>query len=133
MFKFISDISTAVKLTSEIRQARKSGDALRVERLKNLPFKRLGYGFLNTMEGCALYNGSRAVYEAVRDVYGLFDPNTQQALCFTPEHPGEWAGRARAWQEALRPTLPPEQYHAAMTKILAWYVKCVKRRLEAAA
>ena len=79
-----------------------------------------------TAEACLDF--TRPTREAVREVFRTFDEDVQHSMTFAPQR-GEWVQRAKLWKEALRPVLPPEQYHEAMAKILAWCVGCVRRGL----
>ena len=85
-----------------------------------IPVIKTGY-WGQTMEGCLFYSRQ---WQAVRDVFGSFDEDTQRALTFTPED-GEWPDRVRFWQRQLKPALPSEMYHAAMLKIIRWYAQLI--------
>ncbi|MGI5963806.1 MAG: hypothetical protein ACOX7N_08880 [Lawsonibacter sp.] len=79
-----------------------------------------------TPESCL--NFTKPTRQAVYEVFNSLDQETQKRFTFTPTR-GEWTQRARFWKEHLR-DLPPNQYHEAMSKILNWCTRCVKRRLE---
>lgn len=128
--QIFKDITTAAKLTVEIRKARKAGTGVRVQRTYTIPLVDIGC-WSWTLEG-SMFALSGDLKNAVKAVFLTFDEETQHALTFVPKVPGGWAARARMWQRALKPALPPSQYHTAMTMILSGYIKCVKRRAEAA-
>lgn len=65
-----------------------------------------------TMEACLSF--SRPTREAVISAFHTLLPEAQELLTHAPKR-GEWV-------------LPFEQRNEAMLKILAWYVKCVRRR-----
>lgn len=124
----LQDIKTAVKLTGEVRRARKAGaSGVQLQRVYSVPVFRLPY-WGATMEGCLFYSRK---WQPVQDVFDSFDAETQRALTFTPEA-GAWTDRARFWQRELRPALEPELYHEAMLILVQWYIRCVKMRREGA-
>lgn len=126
----LQDIRAAAKTFSAVRAARKAGATsaeIKVRPTYTLPVVRLGY-WGQTMEGCLFYGPQ---WQAIRDVFNTFDDDTQHALTFTPED-GKWPDRCRFWQQHLKPALPPEQFHAAMLKLIQWYIRCVRRRREEA-
>lgn len=88
--------------------------------VKAIPVYRMGYPFLNTVEGGVLWNRSRELYRAAKEVYDAFPEDWKKRLAFSPEA-GNLCGRARFWQENLLPALPPERYYAAMQAIYRWY------------
>lgn len=89
------------------------------------PIRRLGYwGF--TPEACIW------VGELGREVAKIFyrlDEEIQHGLTFPPKK-GECPQRVRFWQEILRPDLEEKMYYAAMEKLFAWSIHCVKDRGE---
>ncbi len=126
------DIKTAVKMTGEIRRARKAGvSAIQLRPVYRVPYIPFGPAFPNTIEGCKVLNMGREVSQAVAEVFYGFPYEVQRRLEFTPEEPGGWAKRARFWQEQLKPALPPKMYHAVMMKVIGWYAHCLRARKEA--
>jgi len=124
MVDIFNDIKTAVRLTGEIRKARRDGYRLEVKKTLSVPVVRFGYwGF--TMESSILHG---ELGKAVRTVFKTLPEGQQHALTFTPEK-GEWAARARFWKALLKPVLSSNQYHEAMSKIIGWYVHCVRQNL----
>ncbi len=123
------DIKTAVKMTREIRRARMGGaNAIQVRPIYKVPVVRFGY-FTSTMEACILRGDE---FKAVCAVFETLPEETQHALtCFSPEEPGDWAARARFWQNLLKPALPPKMYHGAMMKVIGRYAHCLRARKEA--
>lgn len=82
-----------------------------------------------TPEACL--NFTKPTREAVFTVFNSLDQETQKRFAFIPGC-GEWPKRARFWKEHLR-ELPPDQRNEAMIKILAWMIKCLRRRAERSA
>ena len=125
----LQDIATAVKLTGEVRKARKArkagADGLQVRRVWSVPVIRCSY-WGSTMEGCLFYEKK---WKPLRDVFDSFPQETQHALTFTPKD-GEWADRARFWQYQLRTAMEPKLYQEAMGILLRWYIHCVRMRRE---
>lgn len=124
MGNIFSDITTAVKLTAEVRRARKEGAAVEVRKTWTIPVIKTGYwGW--TMESCLFY---REGWKSIAAVFNTFPEEVQHALTFAPKR-GEWMNRVRFWQEQLRPALPPKQYHDAMIILTHWGCHCIRRRL----
>ena len=123
--KILQDVATAVKLTGEVRKARKAGaDAIKVQPIWTVPMLRIGYwGF--TGEACILYGKE---FRPVVDVFKTFPEEVQHRLTFSPKD-GEWGDRVRFWQDALRPVLEPHLYYAAISRIIRWGIRCRRYRL----
>ena len=85
--KILQDIATAVRLTGEVRKARKTGaSGVQVKPVYTVPAVRFGYwGF--TMEGCLFYGPK---WQPLRDVFDNLPEKTQHELTFAPKA-GEWA------------------------------------------
>jgi len=125
----LQDVKTAIKLTGEVRKARKAGaSGVQLRPVYSVPVLKFSY-WGGTMEGC-LFCGRK--WQAIRDVFDIFDEDTQHALTFVPKNGGAWVDRARFWQRELRPALEPKLYHEAMMILLNWYIRCVKMRREGA-
>ena len=122
MINLLSDIKEAVKLIREIRQTRKSGgEEVTVQAMKRIPcYGTVGLGFLDTVEGGALWNKNIAVYRAVEKIHGTFPIDTKERLSFSPK-PGGYCDRVRFWRTTLKPVLPSNQYYIAMSTIYGWY------------
>ena len=121
--KFLQSLKTAIKITREINAAAEAGaSAVQLKRLYSVPRLKISYwGF--TMESCLLSGGK---WQPVVDVFRAFDEETQHALTFSPNDPKGFVERAKFWQSALRPALPPELYHEAMLKIINKYAHCLR-------
>lgn len=126
--KILQDIATAVKLTGEVRKARKAGASrVEVKPVYTVPAVRFGYwGF--TMEGC-LFCGPK--WRPLRDVFSSFPEKTQHALTFSPKD-GEWGDRVRFWKRELRDALEPKLYHEMIHTLIQWGIRCRRRTLEEA-
>ncbi|MDL2318243.1 hypothetical protein LJC74_04025 [Eubacteriales bacterium OttesenSCG-928-A19] len=114
-------------LVNKCKAWRRRPTVITVQR-KVLPVINMGYGFLNTIEGCTLSNGSRDIYNAVRFEFGKLPECTRHSMMFTPND-GEWVERAQWWREFLYGALPPKQAAMAMQRLLRWYRHCVALRL----
>lgn len=127
----LQDIKTAVKLTGEIRKARKNGaDSVQVRPVCTLPCVDFGPAYGNTME-CGLSRLlDKATDRAVMEAFKRLPCDTQRWLNFTPREPGEWAERARFWQSELKPVLPTDMYHKTMALFIGHYSKCLRKRKE---
>ena len=125
MPNIFTDVATALKLTGEVRKARKSGaDAVKVQPILEIPVLRTGYwGF--TGEACILYGKES---KAVVEVFETFPEEVQHRLTFAPKD-GEWADRVRFWQDALRPTLEPRLYYSVISRIIRWGIRYRRYRL----
>ena len=113
---FFQDVKTAVRLTGEVRKARKAGaSAVKLKPVHRVPLRNFGY-FSFTMEACILRGDA---FKAVCKVFETFPEPVQHSLTFTPQKPGEWVKRARLWQRELKPALPPDLYHDVMQQFIA--------------
>lgn len=124
MKNFISDLRTAAKVFNQAKRARKRGAVLQVQETINLPVYKLG-GWSATLEATLF---PRETDQFVRNVFYGFAPNVQHDLLFTPESSGGWLARAQFWREQLRPTLPPDMFHAAMIRLCSHYRNIIIRR-----
>ncbi len=118
----IHDISTAVKLTGEIRDARRAGCDVRVM-IRRTPTVRRGRKpdfWAWTMES-TLFTGDLG--DAIHAVFKEFDEPTRHALTFAPDS-SEWPARIQLWENALCDALTPEQYTAAMLRLSEHRAKC---------
>ncbi len=129
--QLLADIKTAVKLTGAARKARKigGGGSIQMETIWTLPCVVIAPAYLNTIEGCQTWRLGRDAYQAVEAVYDGLPYETQRALELSPNKSGEWAARARFWQECLKPVLPQEMYHRVMLRFIRWYAYCLRERI----
>ena len=125
----LRDLFAAVKLTMALRreERKKSAENIRDQPTQTVPRIKSGYwGW--TGEAMLTYPKTpKGTEGAVVAIFKTFDEETQHALTFTPYTSHDWLERAKFWQQALKPHLPPKQYSAAMLTMLAWYIKCCKR------
>lgn len=119
----IQDFAIAFMIVMQTRRTNKAGMTVSVQSAQKVPVIPCGY-WLGTMEGCLL---SGELNKSVKVIFDGFDEETKHALTFTP-NAGEWATRARFWQEVLKVALPPAQYYAAIGAILGHYIRCIKMR-----
>jgi len=128
------DIRTAVKLTGEVRKARKAGaSGVRFRAIYSSPIVTFKPAYPNTVEGCQTWKLGQEVDRAVSEVFYSLPHDIQRRLEFTPEEPGGWSERARFWKQQLRPVLPSEMYHTVMIVLIHWYIHCLRQRKEATA
>ena len=109
----IRNICTDVEAIRTIHSARKRGCEVTLKVCAPLPAVQKNSKpslWAWTMES-TLFTGElgRAIYEVFRQ----FDEPTQHALTFAPKA-GEWPARLQFWADALRNTLSPEQFTAAI-------------------
>lgn len=124
MRNILEAVKPAVKLTGEIRKARKAGAS--AVQIRPMP------AWVNTIEGCQTHELGRDIDRAVMEVFKGLPYEVQRRLEFTPEGPGAWVKRARFWQQELRPVLPPKTYHAVMASFASWYARCLRMRASTA-
>lgn len=123
MPNIFTDLSTAIRLTDDIRKERKAGYDVRIEKVRRIPVIRTGYwGW--TPEACLFYAQK---WKPVRDVFQTFPKETQHALTFIPRD-DEWSSRIALWEEPLRKALSPDLYLEAMAILCDWALRCMKRR-----
>lgn len=118
-FRFLSDLTTGVKAA---RDARKMGG--HVEVVKELPCIRSN-SFLNTVEGCTLWNCGKNVYQFADEVFRNLPAETQNRLAFSPNE-GEFCERARFWKAELKSAMPSSEYYIAIRAIYRWYIHIKK-------
>lgn len=130
MLRIFNDIKTAVKLTREVREARKNGaNALQVKPVYSVPLVDSKPAYFNTIEGCLSCKCSREADRAVSEVFRNLPYDVQRQLEFTPDKPGGWVKRACLWQRQLKPALPPKMFHHVMLTFIHWYAHCLRARL----
>jgi len=129
LLSIFQDIKTAVNLTGEIRKARKEGASIEARKVWRVPMLKTTY-WAWTMEACLMNGGETE--KAVCGAFYSLPEETQHSLTFTPEKSGEWAERARFWQQLLKPALPSKMYHEVMLTFVHWYAHCLRRRQGAA-
>lgn len=121
MKNLLSDVKTAVDIFGKLRSIRKEGKAPAVTVSLKLPILNVSY-WPSTVESCILLGD---VGKAACKVFLTFPEDVQHAMTFAPRR-GEYADRIRLWQKALKPALPPKQYHEAIQKIIRWSIRCVR-------
>lgn len=125
MQNILADITTAVKLTAQVRRERKEGSPAHLAKVYRVPVVDFGYwGF--TPEACLFYEEK---WSPVRDVFHSFPKEVQHALTFAPKD-DEWTSRVEFWEKSLRKALPPDMYMEAMAILCDWVLRCMKRRAE---
>lgn len=116
----ITDIKTAISVFAQIRKQRKNKSGGKAGRVKEFPFLVSG-GFYNTVEGCTLSWCGKDVRDQAEKVFDGLPDEIRHSLQWTPKK-GEFITRAKLWKSILKPSMPPQQYHMAMGRILHWYV-----------
>ena len=126
--QLLQDIKSAVRLTGEIRKARKAGaSGAQLRPYCSIPVVTLKPAHLNTMEGSLVWNVSRDAYQFVQEIFDTLPHEAQRRLEYSPEAPGAWAERARFWRRELKSALPPKMYHRVMALFISWYIRCLRR------
>ncbi len=132
MKNILRDIKTAMKLTSEIRKARKAGASVpQIRPVYKVPLVDHMPAWRNTIESGLTWELGRDTDRAVMGVFNGLPYEVQRRLEFPPDEPMAWAARARFWQQELRPVLPSKTYHAVMALFANWYAHCLRMRKEA--
>lgn len=126
MNSLIKDIKTATNMFLDMRQARKDGCEITLEKKRVLPFMRTG-GFYGTVEGCTLDHLDREIVLKAQEAFNAFPDEVKYQLQFSPKA-GEYKSRTALWRAALKPVMTDKQYHAAMNCIISWYIHIVKMR-----
>ena len=80
----------------------------------------LGYGFLNTVEGCTICSRAKDAFNAAQEVFASQPEEVRRQLSFAPKS-GEFISRAHFWRDILKPALTTSQYYEAMGAIYRWY------------
>lgn len=119
----ITDAAQAVRITKEIRTARKQGQSVGTTR--RVPLIRTGYWDW-TMESGLFYDKPQEVKQAIRTVFRELPEEVQHSLCFTPNTEAEFVARAQFWKEALR-SVDTKNRSQCMIIILKWYRNCLER------
>lgn len=121
-----------MKLTSEIRKARKAGASVPpIEPAYKVPLVDHTPAWCNTIESGLTWELGRDADRAAMEVFNGLPYELQRRLEFSPDKPMAWVARARFWQQELRPVLPPKTYHAVMALFANWYARCLRVRKEA--
>lgn len=126
--KFLADSVAAAKALKAVQKARRHGAKdVRIIPVKMVPIVDFG-NWSWTAEACLQY--PTGVRSAVKSAFCALDGDTQHKLTFGPgDHSGCLMARAKFWQDTLKDTLPPAQYHSAMVVILEWLIQCRKHSL----
>ena len=125
----LQDIKTAIKLTREVRKARKNGgSSLQIRPVYTVPIIEFKPCYLNTIEAGQTHKLGKDTDKAVMEVFDHLPYETQQWLEHCPQRPGEWVERARFWQRKLKPALPTKMYHEVIILFIHWYAHCLRRR-----
>lgn len=123
MVGVLSDIRTSCDVFRNLRRVRSEGGTAQIKKIWQFPVVNIGYwGF--TLEACIFQEDYRF---AIMHAFNNFDEETQKACTFVPAV-GEWGNRVRLWQEALRPVLPPKDYHNAIQTLIWYGIHCVRMR-----
>lgn len=130
----LQDIKAAVKLTGEVRKARKAGaSGFQIKPTYTMKCFTFPPAYYNTIEGCQTHKLGRDTDRAVKAVFKALPYEVQYRLEFTPDEPGGWVDRARFWQMELKPVLPSKMYHEVMSLFIGRYRYCIRMIKEKAA
>lgn len=116
----LSHFLTAVKLARSSYQALERGAEVQIKTGRKIPCYTLGCNFLDTVEGCTIWNLSRGTFDTVKRIFAAQPEEIKQQLVFAPKA-GEFISRAHFWQGLLKPELPAAQYYEVMGAIYQWY------------
>lgn len=125
MKKLLNDIKAASAFFKDLRRHKPDDD------IGVYPCMVMGYTFLNTVEGCVLFNCGKEMFDKVSDFFETLPHDTRKSLCFSPEN-GEYIDRAIFWRQALKLVLSEKEYQIAVGKILHWYIHCKKLKAKGA-
>ena len=116
----LSHLLTAAKLAKKTYQAMERGARVQVNSEYTIPCYTLGCGFLDTIEGCTIWNRARSAAMIAEKAFTDLPAEIKKQLSNVPQS-GEFISRAHFWQELLNPVLPDNQYHETMIAIYRWY------------
>lgn len=131
MKNILTDIKTTAYLFKEVRKARRSGNGIRVQPVKQYPVFT-ACGILSTVEGCTLINGNGEIFCIAQQVFNELPYEERHRLTFSPKN-GEFTERVQFWRELLRTAMTEKQSHEAMQTIIRWYIHIKRNRLDQAA
>ena len=118
----LTDIKTAAGVFKDIRQSRKDGREIVIQKRVVIPVMgSVGLGFYDTVEGCTLSNCGNDIDAIARNAFRGLSNEEKYKLSGVPKD-GEFIERANFWRELLRPVMTPRQYGVAITAILHWYI-----------
>lgn len=103
MSNLAKDIKTAVNLFLDMRQARKSGSELVLEKNRSFPIVHSD-GFYNTVEGCVLNHLDNKIGDKAQEAFDALPDEVKYQLMFAPKS-GEFKDRTNLWKEALKPVM----------------------------
>lgn len=114
------DIKMVADLFVNIRKARKEGTQVEVREVVKVPFNT-GIGILNTVEGRALWNHNKKLFDAVQVEFNKLTQEEKHKLSFVPKD-NEFVERAYIWRTMINSVLPPDDCRKAMITILHQYI-----------
>jgi len=121
----LSNYIKAVRMVHSAHKRSKNGEIISLELKKSMPvYEMSSWGA--TMEACLFHGDYRKFSAPMGTVFKGLDKDIQRKLTFTPKTQGEWVERAKFWQRELKPVLSPHDYYAAMSRILKWYIHCIR-------
>ncbi len=123
-----SDIKTAAGVFKDIRQGRRNGNEMVIEKRVQIPCICVGVDFYDTVEGCVLSNCGKEVHDIALNAFQNLSNNEKRRLSFSPEN-GDFITRANFWKALLKPLMTPIQYGTAITAILHWYIHIKHMRM----
>ena len=109
-------------LMNSVKLARKSYRAMEQasKARRKIGCYPLGYGFLDTVEGCTICSRAKDAFNAAQEVFASQPEEVKRQLSFAPKS-GQFVSRAHFWRDILKPALPTSQYYEAMIAIYRWY------------
>ncbi len=121
MKDLIKDIGTVARVFNDIRNARKEGEVIKIQKFREIPVYELGPGFYSTVEGCTLSWLDQETVKIISAAYDELPIEDKMRLAISPKD-GEFVERAYFWHDMMKPVLTEKQLHLAFNKILCWYI-----------
>lgn len=125
----LQDIKTAAGVFGAFRKSRKIGaSAVKIQPVYTVPVVTFAPAYYNTIEGCLTHKLGRDIDRTVMEVFKSLPYEVQRRMERDEHRPedGGWVDRANVWRQALKPVLPPREYHTVMALFIGWYAHCLR-------
>lgn len=117
----ICDAKNALDIFRDMRQERKKGNEITVQKKITVPYISVGASFYDTVEGCTLSWCGKDIVVKSQEVFNSLPDEEKKRLANSPKH-GEFVERAIFWKTLLKPVMTEKQCHIAMNRIIEWYI-----------
>lgn len=122
----ITNIINSIKLAQTCYKAMEQG--AEVQAVKRMPIRfSVGCGFLDTMEGCFLYNRNRGIYNRIEAIFNSLPEDVRKTFTSSPKN-NEFMSRVNVWSVILKPSMDSAEYHKAMGIICNEYRELINKR-----